>query len=492
MRYLLLFLVSFLILGCSKTKPVIQKADPQLKLHVPSPDWRDQVIYFIMIDRFNDGDTTNNDMGMGEYDPEDERKFSGGDLKGITEKLDYIQELGATSIWITPPVANQWWNPGIQFGGYHGYWAEHFKKIDKHFGTLGDYKVLSDQLHRRDMYLIHDIVVNHTGDFFYYKGDYNPDNPLENLFRNDDSVPVTAPTQFPFSLNDVRNPEHKVAKIYNWTPDIRDYSNENQRLYYQLSGLDDLNTENQVVRNALKDSYRYWIKEVGVDAYRIDTIIYVETDFWNDFVHSPDGMNTAAAETGRDDLLMFGEAFIGAEPYKSNGDSAVASYHGTKEKPGVNSMLNFPLHFSMRRVFAEGLPTAQLGYRLDIAANSGIYPNPHTLTNFIDNHDTQRFLETGSMSGFKQALTCLLTIPGIPILYQGTEHAETIQRPSMFAGGWGSKGKDHFSTDGDMFRFLQDLIQLRKDNLIFSRGELQILKESKVGPGALAYSRIYE
>jgi len=491
MRYLLPVVISLLLFSCSAPEKVMQKVEPELKLHMPSPEWQDQVMYFIMIDRFNDGDSTNNDQGMGEYDPDDERKFSGGDLKGITQKLDYVKELGATSIWITPPVANQWWNPGVQFGGYHGYWAQDFKSIDKHFGSLGDYKQLSDQMHRRDMYLIHDIVVNHTGDYFYYKGDYNPDEPQKNYYFNEGVVPTSAPTQFPFSLNNVNNPEHLTAKIYNWTPNILNYQDENERLYYQLSGLDDLNTENPAVRNALKDSYRYWIKEVGVDAYRIDTIIYVETDFWNDFVHAPDGMNVAASETGRENFLMFGEAFVGSEPYSEEGDKFVASYFGKAEKPGVNSMLNFPLHYTLRRVFAEGNPTAYLGYRLNLAANSGIYKNPHTLTNFLDNHDTQRFMETGSLEAFKQALTCLLTIPGIPIIYQGTEQAFDIQRKSMFAEGWASEGKDHFNTDSPMFAFLQELIQLRKDNLLFSRGDLAILQESAVGSGVLAYKRTY-
>ncbi|MGH1366414.1 MAG: alpha-amylase family glycosyl hydrolase [Calditrichia bacterium] len=491
MRYLLAVVISLLLFSCSATEKVMQKVEPELKLHVPSPEWQDQVMYFIMIDRFNDGDSSNNDQGMGEYDPADERKFSGGDLKGITQKLDYIKELGATSIWITPPVANQWWNPGVQFGGYHGYWAQDFKSIDKHFGSLDDYKQLSDQMHRRNMYLIHDIVVNHTGDYFYYKGDYNPDEPQKNYHFNKGVVPTTAPTQFPFSLNNVNNPEHLVADIYNWTPNILNYQDKNERLYYQLSGLDDLNTENPVVRNALKDSYRYWIKEVGVDAYRIDTIIYVETDFWNDFVHASDGMNVAASETGRDEFLMFGEAFVGSEPYSEEGDKFVASYFGTAEQPGVNSMLNFPLHYTLRRVFAEGNPTAYLGYRLNLAANSGIYKKPHTLTNFLDNHDTQRFMETGSLEAFKQALTCLLTIPGIPIIYQGTEQAFDIQRKSMFAEGWASEGKDHFDTDSQMFVFLQDLIQLRKDHLILSRGDLSVLQESKVGSGVLAYRRTY-
>lgn len=124
-----------------------QASTPKLKLHVPSPDWRDQIIYFLMTDRFEDGNPQNNDQGAGEYDPKKGSRYSGGDLAGVQKRLDYIQGLGATSVWITPPVANQWWNG--TYGGYHGYWASDFKRVDPHVGNLKDYQKLSDALHRR-------------------------------------------------------------------------------------------------------------------------------------------------------------------------------------------------------------------------------------------------------------------------------------------------------------------------------------------------------
>ena len=133
-------------------------AGAALKLHVPSPDWRDQIIYFLMTDRFEDGNPQNNDQGAGEFDPKQSARYSGGDLAGVQKRLDYIQGLGATSVWITPPVANQWWNG--TYGGYHGYWASDFKRVDAHVGNLKDYQKLSDALHRRGMYLIQDIVLN--------------------------------------------------------------------------------------------------------------------------------------------------------------------------------------------------------------------------------------------------------------------------------------------------------------------------------------------
>ena len=97
-----------------------------LKLHVPSPDWRDQVLYFVLTDRFADGETANNDQGAGEYKAGDRTRYQGGDLRGLTQRLGYIRGLGATGLWITPPVPNQWLDPAGHYCGDHGYWAEHF------------------------------------------------------------------------------------------------------------------------------------------------------------------------------------------------------------------------------------------------------------------------------------------------------------------------------------------------------------------------------
>ena len=142
---------------CALTVNVFSGTE-QLKLHVLSPEWQDQIIYFLMVDRFNDGDTSNNDQGMGVYYPASNNYFNGGDLQGIIDKTSYIKDLGATAVWITPPIANLWWSPGTQLAGYHGYWARDFKNIDTHLGDLDTYKALSRQLHSNGMYIIQVIV----------------------------------------------------------------------------------------------------------------------------------------------------------------------------------------------------------------------------------------------------------------------------------------------------------------------------------------------
>ncbi|WP_202987827.1 alpha-amylase family glycosyl hydrolase [Cellvibrio polysaccharolyticus] len=155
--------------------------------------------------------------------------------------------------------------------------------------------MLSHALHHRGMYLIQDVVVNHVGNFFSYTGEYDPKDPTRNFSLNTEASPGSAPDQYPFSSNNANNPEHRAVAIYHWTPEINDFSNRTQETTFQSGMLNDLNTENPVVRDALKDSFAYWIKEVGVDAIRIDTVKYVEAEFYEDFLH---GENSLTANKG--------------------------------------------------------------------------------------------------------------------------------------------------------------------------------------------------
>ncbi|PRX26965.1 glycosidase [Orenia metallireducens] len=503
MKKILLLLVVVLSLSLpiyafSSAKDLAEEGGVEgLNLQVESPQWSDQVIYFILTDRFNDGDPTNNDQGVGEYDPTSNDYYSGGDLQGIIDKVDYIKNLGATAVWITPPVANQWFDPWVNVTGYHGYWGVNFKEVDRHYGTLDTYKKLSSTLHNNGMYLIQDIVPNHTGNFFTYQDDkYNPDNKGENFILNKDSEPVAQPTQYPFNLNNYKKKEDREANIYHWTPKINNFKDESQEETYQMSDLDDINTENPLVRKVLRDSYGYWIKEVGVDGFRVDTVKYIEHDFWHDFIHSKDkqalGMANVAQKLGKDNFLMFGEIFESSEPLKDNGDRKVTSYLGTDQKPELPAVLNFPLHVTLRRVFAEGKPTHYLGYRLKITMDSKYYKDPYITPLFIDNHDIARFLEKGSRQAMEQSLMFMFTIPGIPIIYQGTEQGFTIQRAAMFAQGVDSGGKDHFDQEAEMYQFIKKLAELRTSNRLLTRGSIEVLQDNHSGAGVFAYQREYK
>ncbi len=459
-------------------------------LHVASPDWRDQVMYFAMIDRFDDGDPSNNDQGAGEFDPSDGARYSGGDLAGLQRRLDYIQALGATTLWITPPVAHRWWDPAARYGGYHGYWAEHFAEVDRHFGTLADYQALSRQLHGRGMYLVQDIVVNHTGNYLMYGDAWNPADPVQGFALQADHLGRTAPSQAPFNQNDVRNSAHRAADIYHWTPAIRDHREREQELRFQLADLDDINTENPMVRAALRQSYNHWIEQVGVDGYRVDTAFYVPQEYFDDFLHSDDpehpGVLRTAAATGRQQFHLFGEGFGIDRAYEDSQARKIDSYMGQHEgRQLLPGMINFPLYGTLTDVFARGRPTAELGYR--IRSMMQVHAAPELMPSFVDNHDVDRFLAGGSEAGLRQALLAMLTLPGIPTIYYGTEQGLSGQRAAMFSAGHQSGGQDHFDIESAPFRYLQRAIALRRAHKVFSRGTPSVLSENAAASGVLAY-----
>ena len=458
-------------------------------LQVPSPDWREQVVYMLFIDRFNDGNPDNNDQGYGEYNPSLESHFSGGDIQGLRDQLDYLKDLGVTAVWVTPPVLNQWWSTPYEATGWHGYWAVDFKKVDPHFGTLDDYRWLSRELHCRGMYLIQDIVANHTANYFTYDNQYNPEDTAENFRLLEPESHQRTPSQFPFNMIDRLNPEHAAANIYHWTPSVIDYNDPHQEKNYSLGHLADLNTENPVVIEALKDSYKFWIEEAGVDAFRIDTVMLVPHKFWRRFLHDDDGIYAFAKSKGKDSFLTFGEAVRVSQPFERSGEERVASYIGTKEDTIVNSMLGYPLYFELIRVFAQGLPPAALEYRLK--AMMEVYPDPFAIPNFIDNHDTPRFLASGSVAAMKQALAFVFTIPGLPIVYQGTEQGFDKTRYAMFKGGRGN-ATGSFDQGSVPYRWISELSAIRKHETVLTHGEVSVVAAAEDNAGLLVTKRTHK
>ena len=470
-----------------------------LKLHVQSPDWRDQIVYFVLTDRFADGDPGNNDQGAGEYGAGMRDRYNGGDLKGLRQHLAYIRGLGATAVWITPPVANQWLAPGDghaaghagHHAGYHGYWAENFMQVDRHLGSLADYQALSHALHSQGMHLVQDIVLNHTGDYFRYDGRWSASDPALGYTPHDLTRPVPRPSQSPFDRNDPRDPLQRALGIYHWTPDVSDYTDPQQELNFQMSGLDDLNTENPIVRRALRRSYGHWIRQVGVDAFRIDTAFYVPPDFLADFLHARDpaapGVVRVARHTGRWQFHVFGEGFGIDKPFDDRQARKIDGYmRSASGQPLLPGMLNFPLYGALQDAFARGRPTAELAHR--ITRMMQIHARPHLMPSFVDNHDVDRFLAAGSVAGLRQALLAMMTLPGIPVIYYGTEQGFTEQRAAMFAAGFGAGERDHYDTQAPLYRDIAQMAALRKAHRVFSRGRPTVLQANAAQAGMLAWS----
>lgn len=454
-------------------------AQPQPEVPHPLDSWSEEIIYFALTDRFADGDSSNNDLGDGAYDPKQPHTFHGGDFVGMAQNIGYLKALGVTTLWITPPVKNQTWSPDSSLTGYHGYWASHFAKTDPHLGSLQDYQALSKQLKSAGMRLIQDVVTNHTGDYFQYTGPYQADAPWLNYKR------IGAPEQEPFQLNDPNQSAHRRAAIYHFTPNIVNYQDSVEKLKGQMSGLDDLNTSNRRVQDTLKASFRFWMEAVQLDGMRFDTPMYVEHAFWNKFLHDSSvtepGLYPFAREQQRLDFYTFGETWVHSQPFDNSGEKIAASYLGTPEAPEMDGILNFPMQHSMQRVFGGGAPTTELTYRLE--QEQLFFPKPWQKLHFIDNHDMPRFRSLTSAAATQQALAFMLTIPGVPVIYYGTEQGITETRPNMFG--------QLDSLSGD-FQFVKQLIQLRKSHPAFCRGQLRVLADDSLQAGLLLYELEYQ
>ncbi|HNZ27317.1 MAG TPA: alpha-amylase family glycosyl hydrolase [Spirochaetota bacterium] len=467
---------------------------PDLTSHKESPNWNDQIIYFLMLDRFYNGDTNNDDQGVG-VNGMVEGKFNGGDLVGLKSKLQYIKDLGATAIWITPPVKNQWSDGN--YTGYHGYWTSNFRDVDPHFGTIEDYKNMVKAAHDLGLYVIQDIVLNHTGDYFYMTSMPSSYNYSKFLWgKNSGSLPSFAPEQLPWSFNDIsfKNPnrltedKYNFFSFYHWTPGITDYLNEEQIFNYQMSNLDDINTENVVVRNLLKGYFRYWIDKVDVDGYRIDTVKYIPPEYFEDFSNSKEegnlGIREYAKQKGKNDFILFGEAW---DTEDKNCVIYTKSEDGT---PRMDSLIYFPLTFAIRDCFSNGKSTKSIEDILNNRYKAG-YLNPDKLVTFIDNHDIARLYESLPASLVKSAYAIIMTITGIPQIYYGSEQGFVEPRSAMFNGGYSIPGQtnseDKFHVSGDWYNYFKDLISLRKNNRVFRYNQLEMIESSSSGAGLLSY-----
>ena len=249
---------------------------------------RDEIIYFLLPDRFENGDPAN-DRGALEgdrlktgYDPAAKGFYHGGDLKGLASRLDYIQATGATAIWLGPIYKNKpvQGPPGDESAGYHGYWITDFTSVDPHIGTAADLEALVAAIHARGMKLYLDIITNHTADVIRYR----ECSFSACVYRSRADYPDKAYTPYV--------PADQVGiKIPAWLNDTANYHNRGNSTFEgesstmgDFSGLDDLLTESPRVVQGFIAIFGAWIDRYGIDGFRIDTAKHVNPEFWQAFV----------------------------------------------------------------------------------------------------------------------------------------------------------------------------------------------------------------
>ena len=268
------------------------------------------------------------------FDPTDKGFYQGGDLKGLLDRIDYIQGLGTTSIWLTPSFKNK----AVQLedgpsAGYHGYWVTDFTQIDPHLGTNDELRALVDAAHTRGMKVYFDIITNHTADVIgYEEGARTAYVPKDKKpYRTASGTAVRRPRlrrdqQLPAAEREVSFPYTPSAgaaeqnlKVPSWLNDVTLYHNRgnttfvSEDSYYgDFFGLDDLFTEHPRVVNGMIGIYKTWIRDIGIDGFRIDTMKHVNDEFWQKF--GPEVLAYAKSQ-GKKEFFMFGEVFDLSRPF---------------------------------------------------------------------------------------------------------------------------------------------------------------------------------
>jgi len=449
--------------------------------------WRNQSIYQIITDRFFNGDTGNDVSGLPNFNASNGGQAHGGDFKGIERKLDYIQALGVTAIWISPVLRNE-------NGDYHGYAATDFYAVNPRMGSLADLQSLIREAQKRGILVICDVVVNH-GSTWVDSGDANWPNFLYppsgyNLRYNSGGKQYAAPfdnatLQSQFGNTNLSNIFHNNGTTQNW-------GDATQVELGELLSLDDFKTETTYIRQKMKEIWSYWINTVGFDAYRLDTVKHVEMGFWDTW--SPE-MRAVAQAADKPNFFQFGEIFDGS-------DAKVGSYTGTKTSGiyKMESVLDYPLYYQVGSVFATASgPTGAIETRYNNLNTTNYDASAlNSLVLNLDNHDNPRFLNAAGSTParLEMALVFMYTTRGIPSLYYGTEQdfnggADPANREDMFDGLYeqGPSLGDNFNMTHPRFQLVAKLNNFRRLYPALKTGSHHMLWVNWNTPGLLAYAR---
>ena len=434
----------------------------------------EDVMYLIMIDRFSDGDPSNNDppQSKGLYERENKYYYHGGDLQGVINRLGYLKQLGITAIWLTPWYDNYdglneiELKEGKPCTGFHGYNPQDFYAVEEHFGTLAKLRELVVAAHRSGIKVIQDEVANHTGPYHPWVDD--PPTPtwfngtrahhLKNVFQT-------------WELHDPRPVESlKRETMEGWFLDF----------------LPDLNQHDPEVARYLIQNTLWWVGVTGLDGIRMDTWQYVPNSFWRDW--------NAALKREFPSFKVVGEVKDGDVVHTSFFQGGRVRFDGVDS--GLDSLLDFPLFYPIRHAFAEGKKLDDVPKML---AKDYLYTNPDILVTLLGGHDDGRFMsEKGAtIDGLKLANAFVLTTRGVPQLYYGDEIAMTGPDEATarrdFPGGFPGDRRNAFLREGrsreeqELFEYIRRVIHLRAELEPLGRGSLVNLH---VAEQQYAYARM--
>ncbi|MET9731602.1 pullulanase-type alpha-1,6-glucosidase [Streptomyces sp. NPDC006458] len=520
-------------LAAQAATPPPPPSDAALAKAAARHDLTREQFYFVLPDRFANGDTANDRGGLTGsrlttgYDPTDKGFYQGGDLKGLTKRLDYIKGLGTTSIWMAPIFRNQ---PVQGTGanasaGYHGYWITDFTQVDPHFGTNADLENLIDKAHAKGMKVFFDVITNHTADVVDYEEKsygYLSKGAFPYLTKDgrpfDDADYAAGGTRFPRVDKDSfpRTPSVPAAKknlkVPSWLNDTRMYHNRGDSTfagenstYGDFFGLDDLWTERPEVVTGMERIYQRWVRDFDIDGFRIDTVKHVNLEFWTQWATALDAY---AKARGRDDFFMFGEVY--------SADTSITSPYVTQGR--LDATLDFPFQEAARQYASQGGSAKKLaGVFGDDYKYTTDKANAYEQVSFLGNHDMGRigtFLKQDNPSASDAELLkkdrlaneLMFLSRGNPVVYYGDEQGFTgaggdkDARQSMFAsrtadyldddqlGTDRTHASDAYDTGAPLYQQISALAGLRKANPALADG-IQTERYAADGAGVYAFSR---
>ena len=504
-----------------------------LARHSLRPPLTGEDFYFVMADRFENG-RTDNDLGglpadrlVSGFDPTAKGFYHGGDLAGIRQRLAYIRGLGTTAIWLTPSFKNK----AVQLedgpsAGYHGYWITDFTQIDPHLGTNAELAALVGEAHAMGMKVFFDIITNHTADVIDYQEGHRPayvskdrepyrtaaGTPFDDRdYAGTDSFPPLSPTvSFPYTPF---NPPGAPVKEPDWLNDVTLYHNRGNTtfegensLYGDFFGLDDLFTEHPRVVRGMIDIYEAWIRDFGIDGFRIDTMKHVNDEFWQQF--GPQVL-AYARQNGKRQFFMFGEVF--------DTTKAFTSHFPTHDR--VQAVLDFPFQQAAQNFAANSHRTDELR---DFFAGDDWYTdadsNVYQLPTFLGNHDMGRigrFVKVANpgagdpewVARDRLAHELMYFSRGNPVIYYGDEQGFTGDggdqdaRQDMFPSQVASYNDDdligtdattadsNFDTGHPLYRSIGELAAVTHRYPALRDGAQQH-RWSSGAPGIYAFSRL--
>ncbi|RYD76000.1 MAG: alpha-amylase, partial [Sphingobacteriales bacterium] len=408
------------------------------------------VLYLITPDRFANGKPENDNWDSVSVNRTSPNARHGGDYEGVKQKLDYMKDLGITTVWLNPIQENK-----MRGGSYHGYAITDFYKSDIRFGSNEDFKALTKETHDKGMKMVMDMVLNHCGSSHWWMKDLPSKDWINNkgVFLQTNHATV--------SVMDVHASETERNTFLNG---------------WFTRGMPDLNQTNPHLATYLIQNSIWWIEYARIDGIRQDTYSYMDFDFlarWNKEVY--------------DEYPNFN--IVGETWYNKSTSSAWWQGNSilSKKNPYLKTPMDFSLTFAMQKAFDGTTDNGYLGDIFEDVAQDFIYADPYNILTFLDNHDLGRFSrkEDTDLKRYKQGLAFLLTMRGIPQIYYGTEVLMVGTKEDGdgklrvdFPGGWPGDKKDEFTKAGrsemqnEAWDYLQKLLQWRKTNAAVTGGKM--------------------